>query len=446
MWVQRVARLGIVAALLGGLTACLEHFGELVTRVSYDPVAQTFEVERRLVDVQPGFLGCSDVEGCVEAMDRAMSMTGTGMALSDRLVQRLVQSGAEGVSIELDQQGQQLDVIVRYRAPVGTGAADDTLVRAEWEGKGDRGDYYLVVQGQDSIAPPRKYASRKIARSGPAGVEWVEEWVLPKKQLDVETRMAVSDGRPMFEAVSGLEAALSQRGWLDGVVAAPEPAPEPAPLPMPMPVAAPAPEPEPEPVAIARPTPPPPPGPPPHPPPAPAPPPPPAPPTPTPAPTPTPTPAPAPTPTPAPAPTPTPTPTPTPAPVAIVRPPPDPLSPATTYVYEARVSGGLSVSAADLATEPLVPRIARCYQDRQATLPELAGSAFLSALVRADGQLVSTSVYGQVQDRELLGCLERVIEDWRFPAWGAGEGVSDVAIPIVFRVEAPPPTRGKRKK
>ncbi|MEQ1507107.1 MAG: hypothetical protein ABMB14_33070, partial [Myxococcota bacterium] len=69
----------------------------------------------------------------------------------------------------------------------------------------------------------------------------------------------------------------------------------------------------------------------------------------------------------------------------------------------------------------------------------LEGSVFLSALVRADGTVVGTSVSGSISDAPFLACLDRATSGWRFAAWGSGDEVSDVAIPVVFRVEEPPP-------
>jgi hypothetical protein len=151
-------------------------------------------------------------------------------------------------------------------------------------------------------------------------------------------------------------------------------------------------------------------------------------------------------------------PAPAPAPVAAVAPPaaapaarrwpsPDPNHPARTYTYDARVTGGtLSIGLANVSAEPVLPRVRVCYQERQSQVPELAGSAFLGALVRPDGTILSTSVYGSVSDRPFLDCLEQAIEGWTFPPWGQGTEPSDVALPLVFRVEELPPAKGRRRK
>ncbi|MCA9491463.1 MAG: AgmX/PglI C-terminal domain-containing protein, partial [Myxococcales bacterium] len=169
-------------------------------------------------------------------------------------------------------------------------------------------------------------------------------------------------------------------------------------------------------------------------------------------------PEPLPSPAPAPAPATAPVPTPAPAPAAVVRPPPapqpaptawlapDPASPARTYTYDVAVTGPLSAAAATQATQPILPRIARCYQDRHAQDPSVEGSLFVGAVVRADGFVVSTSVYGQLRDRPLADCLERATADWVFPPWGSGEQTSEIALPVVFHVEEPPPVRGRRKR
>ena len=250
-----------------------------------------------------------------------------------------------------------------------------------------------MLEAQDTIAPPSRYTSRKRARSGPMGLEWVEDWILPRKVRTVQTEMAVGTGGELFRQVPGLKEALEARGLLVGL-----------PIPAPVPEAADTGSartdtglgssvsmadtgqpPDPGPGAPQR--------------------------------------------------------------VAAEAPPTslDSGSAAKTYVYEAQVTGSLSPAAVDLATEPLVPRIAGCYRTRQAEIPTLGGNAFLSALVGGDGQLVSTSVYGSVSDPDLMRCLEGVVEAWRFEAWGPSEAVSDVAVPIVFRVEDPPP-RGRRPR
>ncbi len=441
------AKLAAVLALLVSQTACLEHFTSLETTVTYDPFEQTFQVTRVLRNVSPGFFGCVDVHDCAEAVGRAVRMEPAAFptALSDRLVQRLVESGAQGIEVQLEADGDKLDAVIHYAAPVGSAAAEDTLVHAEWDGKQG---YYLVVDADASLRPlDVKARVRKTAMSGPEGIDWREAWVLKPKVKTVTTTMDVDTTvRPLLGAMTGLGDALASRGWLDGPIAVsepavaavdpeplpPEPAPQPVSEPMPTPVE-PTPAPAPEP-ALA----------------------------PAPAPLPVPAPAPvpvAPMPVPAPAPElepPSPTPSPTPASVAPPAPvgatatrswpAPDPASPARTYVYDARVSGGgISVSAANVSAEPLLPRVRVCYQEAVARNPAVAGSAFLSALVKSDGSLVSTSVYGSVGDPALMGCLELAMQGWSFSGWG-GEGVTDVAIPLVFRVEAPPTRGGKKKK
>lgn len=111
-------------------------------------------------------------------------------------------------------------------------------------------------------------------------------------------------------------------------------------------------------------------------------------------------------------------------------------------MFDTVVTGGaLSVAAATQASQPLQPRIARCYQDRWAQDPNVQGAAFLSAVVRPDGFVSTLSVYGQVQDRTLSTCIEGAAADWSFPAF-PGETPSEVTLPLVFRVETPP--KGRR--
>jgi hypothetical protein len=449
---HRLLPLGLSLTLL---TACFEGFASLETTVVLDPVAQVFRVERRVEDVSAAFLGCGDPDGCAEVVARLRAFTplATG-GPAERLMQRLIDSGAQDLSMEVTVADGTVDAVVRYVAPLGTAAADDTMVRAEWEGKRDRGDYGLTIEAQPSMSPPEKYRIRRVARSGPAGPEWAEVWVLPPRQLTARTTMSVDPGAAdLLAEFPSLAAALGAPSAPVPVAAAPAPAPAPVavvppapvapppvpaptPAPAPPPVPAPTPVPAPAPVAVVAP------------PPAPA-----------PAPRPAPVPlAPAP-PTPVPAaPAPAAPVAPAPAPVAVAPAaapapaapasgrtwaPPDPGSPAKAYLFDLVVNGGaLSVAAAVQATEPLHPRIARCYQDRYAQDPSVQGTVFLSAVVRPDGFVSSVSVYGQAPDRTLLTCLEAATDDWSFPAFG-GQAPTEVTLPVVFRVEEPPRTRRK---
>jgi len=124
-------------------------------------------------------------------------------------------------------------------------------------------------------------------------------------------------------------------------------------------------------------------------------------------------------------------------------PDPDPASDAKVYVFEPRVTGGLSVSAAATASAKLGPRAEVCYQRRVAEDPTVAGTLFLNALVREDGWVVSLSVYGELRDIALKRCLETAIEDWEFPPYGKGDAVSDVSLPLTMRIEEP---SGKKRR
>jgi hypothetical protein len=104
----------------------------------------------------------------------------------------------------------------------------------------------------------------------------------------------------------------------------------------------------------------------------------------------------------------------------------------------------MTVQAANRSAGPLVPKATSCYQRRQAELPALGGYAFLNTVVRGDGWVVSTSVFGEVDDLELMRCLEQVLATWRLPAIG-GDALSDVTIPFTFRVEEDL-GRGRKKR
>jgi hypothetical protein len=403
---SRILHLVGVAFVLASSTACLEHIEALTTQVRYDPYRQVFEVEQRLVGVEKRFLGCETLDDCLAAIERAMTMqpnSSVSLALGDRLLQRLLESGATEVQVGLERQGDNLDAIIRYEAPVGSAAADNTLVRAEWKGKRKRGHYYLVVLAQASMEPPRWYRTRKIARSGPAGVDWVEEWLLPRWVRKVSTTLTVGEAEPLLAEVPGLGDALEAHGWLGPLPDREEPEPDEDPVVTSIEDTGIAPEDDGQ-VSLEEP-------------------------------------AEEATEEPAVEPTRTSRKVQTQS-GEITSVSLDPTSPAKTWLYPARISGGaLTPAAAAVALEPLVPAISRCYQSRQREVSNLEGSVFLSALVRADGEVLATSVNGALGDSVLLSCLDRVIDSWTFASWGAGEGVSDVAVPVVFRLEKGGPGR-----
>jgi hypothetical protein len=370
------ARLLLVVLVLLANTACLEHVEALKTRVVYDPFTQTFAVRRTLIGVEAQFLACGDVAECVEAIERALSVdpasTLSSFALSDRLLQRLVDSGAQDLKLTLHRERDRLDVLVDYVAPVGSPAADDTMVRAEWKGGRrlfKRGHYYLVVDAQDRIAPPGRYRSRKVARSSSEGIDWVEEWVLPRWKRSVETLLPVGEAEPLFERFPDLAAELESRGWLD----------QPAELKG-------GDEPEaPRLAQVSK------------------------------------------------------------ASRTDAALPAEATSEsgARAWFYEARITGGgVTPASAAVAIEPLQDDLGRCYHDRQRAVPDLAGSVFLSALVRPDGTVIGTAVNSNVADPELVSCMEQALVGLQFAAWGEqGDGVSDVVIPMVLRVEGETPRR-----
>jgi hypothetical protein len=364
--------LTVAVTLLLGCTACLEHVEALRTRVEYDPFAQVYHVRRTLIGVEADFLGCSDAEECVAAIGRTLSLQPadslSSFALSDRLLDRLMGSGATDVRLTLHREGDRLDVIVDYDAPVGSSAADDTLVHTEWRGGKGRGHYYLVVDAQDNMDPPKLYRSRKVARSSSEGIDWVEQWVLPRWRRSVETLLPVGESTPLFQRFPDLVAALEDKGWLDHpeeLGAPTEQGPRVAQL-LRGSDEPPAPAPAAKPVAAEG-------------------------------------------------------------------------TPAKAWFYDARVSGGgVTVASAAVAIDPLKSGIGDCYADRIRQVPGLEGSVFLSALVRPDGSVIGTAVNSSIPDPPLMSCLEHAIGDLRFAAWGkTGDGVSDVVIPVVLRVEKP---------
>lgn len=214
--------LGLAPWLLVG---CFEHFERLETHVTYDPGSQRFTIERRVVDVGAALLGCDSPDTCAKAIDRVLDPTDTlspsRMALSDKMIRRLRDSGAEGVEVTFEPHGSSLDVVLRYEAPAGSPAADDTQVRAEWHGRRGRGRYRLVVEADDATAPPERFHTRRRARYTSEGLTWVEQWELPFKQLDVVLSTEVGEGGAIFDEVPGLRAAMVERGWLEPEVSQP---------------------------------------------------------------------------------------------------------------------------------------------------------------------------------------------------------------------------------
>ncbi|MEO0602790.1 MAG: hypothetical protein AAF211_15210 [Myxococcota bacterium] len=198
---------------------CFEHFERLETHVDYDPQTQRFAVERRLVDIGPDMLGCDTVDSCARAMARALDPSETlppdQMALSDRMMRRLRDSGALDVHIDFVPRGDdQLDAVVRYDAPVGSEAADDTQIHVEWWGKAGKGRYRLVVAAEEATAPPKRFRTQRRARQTGEALTWVEEWVLPARWRTVTLTTTVGEGGHIFEAIPGLRSAMIERGFL----------------------------------------------------------------------------------------------------------------------------------------------------------------------------------------------------------------------------------------
>lgn len=200
------------------VAGCFEHFERLETSVTYDPETQRFAIERRFVDIGPDFLGCDSVDSCARALARGLDPSETlppdRMALSDKMMRRLRDSGANDVRLAFEARGASLDATVRYTAPIGSEAADDTQVHVEWWGRKGRGRYRLVVTAEDATEEPRRYRTHRRARHTDQGLTWVEEWVLPARQRAVTLRTLVGEGGRIFEAIPGLRSAMVERGFL----------------------------------------------------------------------------------------------------------------------------------------------------------------------------------------------------------------------------------------
>ncbi len=218
----RSVSLGLLLVFSG----CLEGFGTLETTVNYDPFLQVFRVERRLVNVDARFFGCEEIEGCAARVQAALSFepVDTMTTPAQILGRRLVESGATELVATLVSVGEQVDVIVRYTAPVASQAAEDTLVHAEYRSRsgGHGGFYYLVVDGEASAEPPEgRWSLRKVGQGGPSGVDWRDQWVLTKRETEVFTRLVVDEvEHPLLGAV-GVRDALAASGLIVIPVEAP---------------------------------------------------------------------------------------------------------------------------------------------------------------------------------------------------------------------------------
>ncbi len=219
-------RAALFALLFLG-SGCLDGFRTLVTVVTYDPFGQSFWVERRLQDVTPAFFGCDQApEACVAAVQRVLDLSPPELAVSpaDTLVLRLLDSGPVDPVVALERVGDRVDIVVRYGAPLGGRAAEDTLVRAEFDAshKG-RGVYRLVVDSAASVLPPEgRHRIRRVAQAGTDGLEWHVWWELPGSTRDVTTTLPVSDqGTGLLVAWPELRNRLP---WSDGAQPGPRPA------------------------------------------------------------------------------------------------------------------------------------------------------------------------------------------------------------------------------
>lgn len=253
---RRFARLGAVAGLLLVLTACLEDFERLTTKVHYDPTTRTLRVERVLHNVSAKFLGCSDAPACVDAaaamarldyggdepgMDfaalmsasdeerdalakqMAMDMVGGGanQPTWQKLAKGLVDSAAFDVQVAYRRTGDQLDVVIDYSAAAESKAASDTGVIVEVSRKGKKETTYLVVDASKSVggftsdAPPQLVGVAKFVERTQFGSSPATWWVLPEGVDEVTVDRFVDEAaQPIFGEIAGLEAAMQQAGLL----------------------------------------------------------------------------------------------------------------------------------------------------------------------------------------------------------------------------------------
>ena len=419
----------MVVAVCLLLCGCFEGFEQLVTRVKYDPFAQTFEVERRLVNIGERFFACGDGVDCAQRVRDILSGEASGEAAyapAAQLRDRLVETGAEDIAFETVVTEQGLDIVVRYRARLGTRAAEETRVHVEHEGRGRGGRYRLVVDAQDRMTMDRRsHRVRKRAQGGSGLLTWREEWVLRPGARELVLRTPVATAIRSVLTHDDVASVLADYNAqpLDGlspaasnderVAAASEavterepPAERPHDPAPPKPVAE---RPAPSPVVTAA--------------------------------------APAETLHPA-----TPETATDPEPIdreeeaprdprwdpllfdGSILPPVDPKGWATTYVHEAQVVGAPLPETWSEQLRQLGARSERCYQ-RQSDRAELTeGHAFLEISLKG-GEVVGTAVYGEMDDTELMRCLREGLESWAPPSAERHTQGTRWTLPVTFRNE-----------
>jgi hypothetical protein len=208
----------------------------MITTVRWTPNDNSFQVQRRLVGVSTDFLKCSDPTSCAGIIRALTSFEPIASSSpASALRDRLLQSGAQDLSIELLIGDDELDILVNYRAPIGTKAADETDVFVEWGGKAGRETRYLVAKSYSStrlLSQHRKMERRTRSVSGTEGLSGESWMVFPKTTRTIIMEMTVDPSAPaLFDRMPTLQAMLETQSLIgpvkhqlaSGVPTTPEP-------------------------------------------------------------------------------------------------------------------------------------------------------------------------------------------------------------------------------
>lgn len=216
--------MGLMAVLLS-LTGCYEvqHVEEVRTHVVWDPPTDTLIVDMRLVNVGAEMFGCAfnEVADCAERVRFAVEVPTKAEAETEDWPnfapgRALVQDGSTEVTIAAERGEKGIDLVLHYRAPVGSAAASQTGVFVEREGKIGKEKARLVVE-----VPPERTVSTEAKRrrlratyEQGARIEAATLVFAPKvREVDLVTRPE-DTFTPLLAMDPGMEAALVAAGVL----------------------------------------------------------------------------------------------------------------------------------------------------------------------------------------------------------------------------------------
>jgi len=103
------------------------------------------------------------------------------------------------------------------------------------------------------------------------------------------------------------------------------------------------------------------------------------------------------------------------------------------------VVGGLDTDAVRRAIQSHAAEIRKCYEQRLAQDPRLAGKVLLRWIIQADGSAANVIVSDgtTLEDHALHECMRARVAAWRFPR-PAGGGVAVITYPWILRSSAVP--------